>query len=368
VNYECLRLADVDQDVRMEWRDLSRRLSLNPSLAPDWVDAIASTLAPDARDVRVLIQRHDFALSGVVPFFITEETFARVVPLKVLQLASNLTSYHAELIAGEDAKQLLMHLLSTVDEWDVLRVENVDVESRTSDVIRQIAVEMGTPLQVIPGDTSPYLPIAESWEQFVARQKKRFRYNVRHRRELVDQAEGARLVWYGESGGVDALLDAMLIIEAQSWKAKAGLDIPSKPKERTYYSRLLPMLADGGNLVANVLYLNELPIAYCLNCCIDGWTGHLKTSFVENLSALSPGAFVIDAAVQRAFEMNAREFDFLGAADVHKLAWTDRVRTHANYFLFAPNLKSASVGHIKKVKELALSKWPTTVRKSTGAP
>ena len=84
--------------------------------------------------------------------------------------------------------------------------------------------------------------------------------------------------------------------------------------ELKYHRRLLPVLAQDGALLANVLHRAERPIAYSLCCHCHGWVGHLKTSFDQEFASLSPGGYVIDASVERAFDLKAREFDFLGDA------------------------------------------------------
>ncbi len=357
--YEILNLRQTSGETRRDWARLVNKLELNPSLAPDWVDVTISALA-STDDISVLVQSDSEGTIGVVPFLVSRATFFGV-SLRAIELASNLTSYHAELISQEEPKVLLTKLLDSIPKWDVLSFANVDIAGRTADAIRRLATDLHVPLHVIAGDTSPYLTITESWEAFVGHQKKKFRYNLRHRRDLIEAAEGSRMVWYQSPDDVETVLSQMLTIEAQSWKVQRGIDIPSRPTEREYYSRLLPMLAANGNLLSVVLYLHDRPIAYALNCHIGGWVGHMKTSFVESDSRLSPGAFVIDCSIQRAFEIGAKEFDFLGGADRHKRVWTECQRSHASFFLFAPCTKARIIGHLKKLNDWVRSKLQSTV-------
>ena len=59
---------------------------------------------------------------------------------------------------------------------------------------------------------------------------------------------------------------------------------------------------------------------------------------------------MIDTSIERAFALGAKEFDFLGNAGSHKLAWTSNLRSHADYFLFAPRLKARLVGMLKLMR------------------
>ena len=74
----------------------------------------------------------------------------------------------------------------------------------------------------------------------------------------------------------------------------------------------------------------------------------MKTSFDQEFATLSPGGYVIDASVERAFDLGAKEFDFLGDAAPHKLAWTSTTRKHGDFFLFGRTWKGRIIGHLKR--------------------
>lgn len=264
-----------------------------------------------------------------------------------LELGSNLMSYHAELVSKAQYADVIGALLDSQSAWDVFHVANVDAASRTAKALLEVAAKLDAPLQVIPSDRSPYLPIAETWEQFIAGKGKKFRYKLRRRSDDIERDGGCELRWFGPNDDMERLLHDVLAIETRSWKAGSGLAIGSRELELTYHRLLLPYLQHGRMLVANVLYRQGQPIAYSLCCECRGWMGHLKTSFDQDYERLSPGGFVIDACVRRAFESGAREFDFLGAAAPHKLAWTSFVRAHNNYYLFAPRLVPKLIGRAK---------------------
>jgi CelD/BcsL family acetyltransferase involved in cellulose biosynthesis len=271
--------------------------------------------------------------------------------MTVLQPASNLVSYHAEVVSAGGHRALLERWIHDSPRWDVLHAANLEVEGPTAKAITALAQEMGAPLQVIPGDLSPYLPLEGTWDAYLATKKKKFRYKLRHRRELLDQNGKWELRWFESAADTERLLQDIVHIEARSWKAKEGIDIPADARELEYHRALLPFLAKQGALLANVLYIADQAVAYCLCCRDRQWVGNLKTSFDESFAVLSPGAVVIDTSIERAFSLGAREFDFLGNSGSHKLAWSELMRVHADYFLFAPRLKPRVVALLKTLKK-----------------
>jgi CelD/BcsL family acetyltransferase involved in cellulose biosynthesis len=344
-----LRWTEVDASLRERWSQLVARQKLNPTLEPDWIEIVARALRGPGQEPSLYVEEEGGTLTAVVPFYISRVRMSGV-PMTVVQPASNLISYHAELVTSAAQRDVLTRMLASVRGWDVLQFGNVDVDSLTADAVRSLAAELRTPLQTLPGDQSPWLALEESWEKLLASKNKKFRYKVRHRRDLLDKNGPWELRWYEDGSRTDELLDAILKIEAVSWKAAEGVDIPSRPHEVEYHRQLLPFLARQGALLANVIYIGEKPAAYCLCCRHGEWVGNLKTSFDQSLEKLSPGSVVIDTSIERAFALGAKEFDFLGNAGSHKLAWTSNLRTHADYFLFAPRLKARLVGMLKLMR------------------
>lgn len=339
-----------DTTIEASWNRLVDRGRFNATLGPGWFAVIAGKLAPRNRPIAILVRREcDPTISAAVPFF-TSSCRMLGVPMTVLEAGSNMMSYHAEIIADGNPEPVLRALLGVAPKWDVLRLANVPLESGTAKAVAGIARAMGATLQVIPGDNSPYLAIDRPWDDYLASRGKKFRYKVRHRRELIERDASCELRWIADESAVEELLRDILIVEQHSWKSTAGLEIAAGETELEYHRSLLPFLARERALIANVLLRSGQPIAYSLCCSFGGWIGHLKTSFNQDHSELSPGAFLIDRCVQKAFECGAREFDFLGDAAPHKLAWTSTTRPHGDFFMFAPRMKGRVVGWLKTRK------------------
>jgi CelD/BcsL family acetyltransferase involved in cellulose biosynthesis len=351
---------ELGDDTIGAWSRLVSTLDLNPSLDPGWLGVSAASLAGGVGDLSVLMATDADGLNAVVPFFVRRSRMFGV-PLVTIELGSNLMSYHAEFVGTPDPAAIVGALLETVPKWDVLHLANFSEGGRGVAALRRVATDLGLPLQELPGEQSPYLPITGSWEQFLASKGKKFRYKLRKRSEGIVKGGASELRWFGDSADTNALLKDMLSIEDRSWKAETRTSISARRAEVGYHERLLPWLRDRGMLLANVLYRAGQPIAYSLCCTCRGWIGHLKTSFDGAYETLSPGAYVIDACVQAAFGSGAREFDFLGDAAPHKLAWSHAVRRHCDLFLFAPRLLPRAIGTLKTTKRRLVSPAPAPV-------
>ena len=331
-----------------QWHKLLKRGGLNISLAPEFVRAAAASVGLLDK-VRVLAAHCGSELVGVMPFVPTA-TKMFAIPMKVLSLAGNLVSYHHELVAPDCQTELLRACLRDPKRsWHVLQMDNVPVDGPTGQALRRLAHEERFALVAYSGDVAPYLPIAQSWDQFLASKSGNFRSNLKRKEKSLLKGGTLGERWFHSVEDVAELYRCMQAIESKSWKSTAEVAVTAEGNEGIYYKELLPFLAGRGLLFANVLYLTGEPVAYHLCYFHEGQVGNMKTSFDEARQSFSPGAVVIQRAIEKAFEAGAHEFDFLGDDQYHKRLWTDSARAHQTYFLFSRDLRARAIGHVKAV-------------------
>lgn len=278
------------------------------------------------------IVREGPAVVGVVPFSLTSG-WIRGVPARIADLSTNVASYHPELIGTLAAETLLELTFSgrEVAEWDVLRINNIPDAGHMAAGVRAWVSRHGYRATVTPGEHSPYVPVQGDWVSFVQSRPKKFRANINRMLRRPSEYGESVMVWFRSEADTDELLRMMLLVERASWKAREGISIADRPSEVDYYRQLLPLLSSKKWLFANVLKLNDQPVAYVLCCLAGGWCGQMKTSFVPD--ARDCGGAVITASIMQAHESGATEYDFLGNADPHKLRWADAIRPHSNYLI-----------------------------------
>lgn len=342
---EMLDWSRIDSARRNDWSQLVFRLGLNPSLEPDWMGAALESQGV-AAVTSVFLAYGNGALAGVLPLTARRERVAGVA-LRALDVGSNFVSYHAEFVTDGGPVELLEAALGGPlrGDWDVLRVLNVPYPSTSADAIERWAASHRFRCLHWRGEESPYIAINTDWADYLGTRGKKFRANVQRALKRPQQQGHSRMAWFEAGADTDRLLADIGTIERASWKAREGLDIPSRERELDYHRRLLPMMSRSGRLLANVLYVEDLPVAYVLCCRARGWVGQMKTSF--DLRARDAGSSAIVSSVMRAFELGAVEYDFLGEADPHKLKWTDRIRSHRNYAVYSDTSRGRAAGVLR---------------------
>jgi CelD/BcsL family acetyltransferase involved in cellulose biosynthesis len=274
------------------------------------------------------------------------------IPVRMRETPGNrLAAYYNSLVAVEPAAPRLLDALAAQDagRCDVLQFPALEVGSPTHRAVAAAAALQGWHTVRYPSFSSPYLQLQGSWQDFLESKSQNFRYNLKRKRKGLTKAGRVEERRYRDGTSVAELIASIRAIEEGSWKTRAGMAITGSQRELAYHDLLLPWLASIGALAANVLLLDDAPIAYSLCVNWRGRIGQLKTSFAERASHLSPGLVVTASSIEQAFAVGATEFDFLGDVMPHKMHWTDRVRAHDSLFAFLPTARGAVLGRLKKL-------------------
>jgi CelD/BcsL family acetyltransferase involved in cellulose biosynthesis len=331
--------------LRPEWEALVLSQGLNPSLHPDWLDITVGSHDLAARAMVISVTRPS-GKRAIVPLLARQISVAGV-PLRCLDLCSNVVSYHAGLVADGDHEDVIGEIMQSrqLAGFDVLRLGNLVSAAPTAVAAESIGLSWKNLLSY-PEERSPYIAMETDWAGFLASLPKKMRANITRCIRQTQQAGETGMLWYEQGCDATRLLADILEVEARSWKASDNKAIRADAAEGTYYDRLLPWLSKTG-LLANVLYVKDKPAAYVLCARWHGWVGQLKTSFAADVR--DAGFRVIHASIERAWQSGQeREYDFLGDVAPHKTRWTDRIRPHESKWLFARHWRGRAMLRFKR--------------------
>ena len=335
-------LESIPADIRELWESLVATGGYNPSLHPHWLGATLTSWG-FGRSTRIAVVRRADAVA-VIPFLVRRRTILGL-PLRALELASNVFCYHAEVVSHGQLDLVLSEFLADrrLPRWDVFRADNLVSNGRTARAIRSL--DAFAHISARAAERSPYAVIDRDWTAYLATRAKKVRANVLRSQRTMKEAGETGMTWYEAKSDARRLLDEMLQIETRSWKVGAGAAIVAGTPQCEYYERLLPWLSDIGAIMANVLYVNEQPSAYTLCANWRGWIGQLKTSFSQELR--DAGSRVMHSSLERAFQTGGTEYDFLGDVAPHKTRWADAVRPHEDLWGFSKRLRGRLFATLK---------------------
>lgn len=357
--------VDAKNQYGEPWKNLVQSADINPSLLPDWIECAADA-AGIVQSLRVFLATDAGEIIGIIPYYVHIQSMMGL-PVKIVEFAGNIISYHQEIITRSQHKELLASFLQhpAVQGWDMMCLSGVQMGGVTQQIIAELVTQFSLTLIAYPGESSPYMTIDGSWEEYINKKSKKFRYKIKKREKELCTSSDFSIRWFESQKESAYLLADVLKIEAASWKVKSNMDITGRPMELRYHERLLPMMGRESLLFANVLYIRSEPAAYNLCYRWNQRLGQIKTSFDDKFRELSPGALVLESALRRAFSDGYREFDFLGDVMRHKMTWSTASRSHETFFLFGCGAKARTLGLLKKYLQKAKNLHTRLTKKSS---
>jgi CelD/BcsL family acetyltransferase involved in cellulose biosynthesis len=332
------------------WDRLGRAAGLNPTLLPDWSGIVVDSVM-DAGAVQVLVIPGEAEPRALLPLHVRSDRIGSV-QVRIAEPVSSVISYHAEFVSDGDPRHLVDALLATQATlgWDVLRLAGMLADSPSAAAIEAGAAASRQALIRWDAEESPWLPVGTTAERLLAARDKRDRYLIRKHARDFEAESGSELRWFSTEAECATLLEAMLHVEAGSWKQAAGVAISGNARETAYYRNLLPWLARQGRLQADVAYVRREPAAYCLCYDWEGRLGCMKGTYREEFARLAVGHHAQDQLILAAADRGAAEFDFLGDADAYKLNWSRRTRRHHDYFVYARSGRGRWLGLLQRLR------------------
>ena len=331
-----LEVTDRDSFMALEaeWNALVEATADEPFYRHEFFRIWVDDFAPEAR-LRILTLRDEAgALSAVLPLM-AERASLYGVPARQLGATANPHSCRFDLVAREPeaaAATFLAHLRAD-KSWDVLKLTDVP-EGGAGWSLHAAAERAGLPVGTWESLQSPYIPLAENFEAFMAKLPSKFKANCRRRRRKLEE-KGTVTVERVEGGlDLEAKLQEGFDLEASGWKGQRGTAMGQDARTRAFYSELARDAAYKGRLALYFLRLDGRAVAFQFSLEYGGRYFLLKPGYDESLGDCSPGQLLMEDVLRDCHARGLREFDFLGPDMVWKRDWTDYARRHTWLYIF----------------------------------
>lgn len=304
-----MRVTDLQQDDIDAWRVLARQaLDPNPFFEPEFVLPLESVRRQDNVHLLVLSEarRWLFCMPVVVRWG------WRKMPVPVLSTwLSQYTFLGTPLVDAErpDALVSLIQNVGTVHSGLVL-FEWIGGHGSVSSHLSQALSECGS--------------LVVRWERF-ERAAVRPSVNVdRHvsarrkaelarRRRALEREFGTDVKLVDRTGDSKAV-DEFLALEASGWKGREGTAIASSSSDSAFFRQICSELAAAGRMRMLALTCSRTVAMQC-NFVVDGVLFGFRTCYDESLSRFSPGALLLQDAIEDSRLHGGRWFDSCTAPD-----------------------------------------------------
>lgn len=277
-------------------------------------------------------------------------TFWRGLPARTVSFMANANSFRTALILARNDDSLVERLLSHVRArggFDIMRLEHMVKDSFSHRSVLDALTRWKVPCVEMRGEVSPYIPVQESWDEFVKKRSRNFRSKLRLTENQLKNRSGYEIKTY-VTDNIPGAMEQLLSISRRTWKYAEGTAIASNGDNIHFYRSLATAAAAAGWLKLRVLRLGGEPVAFAFNLDYRGVSFFLKTGFDEKYRNFSSGEFLLHRSIKECFDGGFREYDLLGGSEPYKLKLTSLIREHRKLAAFDTGLPGRLMFFVEK--------------------
>lgn len=314
-----------------------------------------------ARELRVLVAEEDVggatAIVGVAPLCLSQETGHRVLPYRELSflgregVTGDYLDFFTEPGRETEITRAFLEHLHQERAWDLLCVSDLPGDSATPALLVEHASERG--LAVMPGksQTCPYLPLAPTWEAFLASVSGNMRSNLR-RREKKLLAMGATFEEV-HGGAIQGALEALFTLHGARWQTKGQTGNFVDPRLRSFHLEMAPLLDAEGALGLWVVRHEGRVRAAIYGFRHRSRFLYFQAGFDPEFAEHGVGLALMGHAIHRNIDAGMVEFDYLRGDEEYKRRWTEKQRHTRTLILARPNLTGLAWRALTSSRETA---------------
>jgi CelD/BcsL family acetyltransferase involved in cellulose biosynthesis len=314
-------------DVAPQWDALADAVGASPFLHPRWFAAWERAFAP--RGIELVTARRGDRLAAVLPLLKRSRGLRGA--------ANDHTPAFGAVVADRYAADTLARAL--VERRRCIDLPYADPSAPEMTALAEHAAAAGYRTAERGRLRQPYVDLDGSWAEYEASLDRKVRKEgARLRRRLADH--GTVEFEYGDGGDdLHEKLSEGFAIEGSGWKSERGTAIASCRATESFYRAVAEWAVERGWLKLAFLRVDGRAAAFDL--CLEqrGVIYALKGGFDPDLRRFGPGTLLVRETLIHAFERGLTRYEFLGADDPYKLAWTDRTHDRVRIVTHPPTLR-----------------------------
>ncbi len=359
-----------------EWERLScNAVEENPFYSPVFMRAVLENIEIN-REIKALAVYKDANLVGFLPFIIDPWRWMRASAVNRAWITpySTLT---LPLIDRKCAGEVVEALVMAMDEHSAVGsfwlFDNFNLEGPVAALFEDVLKRNNLPSTIFDEFDRPILEQGLTFDQHMLNQvsKKRRSGLKRNRKRLMEKGR-VEMCAFTSGPELDTAVEDFLKIEAAGWKGKRGTALASNGSSAAFARSVFGDAGGKSITRAEVLYLDETPIAVSLTISVGKTAFTLKCTYDEDYRSYSPGLLLEQDIIESFLNAHwAQRLDSAITTTGHVLEgmWKDSMRV-GDVMMCADATKSAdsfdNYARLEKLRRLCRHKLKKIVARSRG--
>ncbi|MBS8238981.1 GNAT family N-acetyltransferase [Marinobacter lipolyticus] len=330
-----------------------------------WLNAFA---AREQMEFRCVF--HNERLVGVAPLLRGRESY-RGIPVTLLKLAANGHSPYSMVVVhpqlSADQKRRALELLTRVEPNEVGLFFKIP---RHSELRAFLLDQSGLGHEYVgekPSLLTPVIPINGDWQAFFGARPKKLKRSLRHKLNRYHADGGFQVDQEVITSSDQPVIDELVTISANSWKAGIGNDLKSNDRSRQFLLRLTETFGNSGRLSAWIMRRAGQPVAFELHLADGGVVYPIRADYDQSFKAFSPGSVLEYTVLKHLFDSQSARQYYTCADDYWYLSnWTSEYAEFCTIEVFGSSAALRALYYLEyrviPVVKRLLGKKPRTHR------
>jgi len=320
--------------LRAEWNDLLSRSSADTIfLTWEWLYSWWKCYAGTDDALHILVVRDSTGvLVGILPLYRRLQPWFPLKRIKILRLIGD-GSWDSDYLDAILVQGCELQILSSVwqwlqsqrSSWNLLQLSGIPRTSATSKWLKDT---LENKRAVFSSEDIPCLvtDLPESWDEYVASLKPRFRTKVRSTLREISTRYNIGFTTLQSEAELQAGLETLYRLHEQRWESKGADGVFHNPAKRRFYECFSRLFLAQGWLAFDFLHLNGKPVACQMCFRYRGTQFLLQEGFDPQFAPESVGIALRAMVFKKAIEDGIRHYDFLAGLGRHKTQWQARLK------------------------------------------
>ncbi len=345
IRVETIRDVESFLCLRTEWNNLVAAVPVeHPFLLHEWVRNWWECFGTDKMSLHIVVVREGKSVVGIAPMLEDTERFYGFKLRKLTFIWNAHVPRCDFIVAGhrhDIYRAIWNHIASEDRRWDLLLLPQLAEDSPTLSWFRELASSSGFLVGFWTSDSSPYVPITGTWEEYLEGLPAKHRSNLRNRTSRLMRLGPLELESLTPDADARSALAEGLRIEAAAWKGQAGTALLSDPHVTDFYSRLAEMPGIRGAVRLHFLRSCRNRIAFDFSLCHNNGMYLIKSGYLPDYATYSPYNIQASLILESCFRAGFRRYDFLGKDEHWKTRWCRHSVSHQWMFIYPNNPRTA---------------------------
>ncbi len=315
------RIKEIQQfeALRNEWSHiLSQSESKDAFLTWEWMFSWWKNIGQHNHQLWLLTVRDGERLIGIAPLMLNtrKKSFFRYRKLENIGNPDCDVSGIVSLEPEKTARVILTYLLDRGSEWDILEIRELPQDCQGTQLLLAAIRENNLRL-VETNEKHFYIPLTGTWEQYYNRLSKNLKHNLKRRRRRAEEMGAIKVERYsGQNLRWEHFLRIFKLNEKSNFP-----DLYQSEQNQSFHKDLFNLMQAHDWIQIEILFINEKPVAFQYGFTYDGKYEDWRGGIDKEYEFIAPGKLLMMLTMEKRFESEFEESDFLRGNHAYKTDW-----------------------------------------------